>query len=78
MESLARLVVIMVLTLLAVGPLALLLSFIDGVPFFVVLIFAILSISIGIYWITIPTAARWMGFIPICLGIWSIYRELNL
>lgn len=78
MESLARLVVIMVLVLLGLGPLALALSFFDKIPFILVLFFGILAISVGVYWATIPTAARWMGLIPIVLGGFAIWKRLNL
>lgn len=78
MESLARLVVIMVLVLLSLGPLALALSFSNKVSFFVVVIFGVFSIAMGIYWATIPTAARWMAIIPTLLGAYAIYRRLDL
>lgn len=78
MESLARLVVIMILVLLALGPLALVLAFFEKTPFIIVLFFGILAISAGVYWSTIPTAARWMGLIPILLGGFAIFKRLNL
>lgn len=78
MESLARLVVIMVLVLLGLGPLALALSYLEKMPFFTVAVAGLLSIAIGVYWTTIPTAARWMGLIPIVLGAFAIYRRLDL
>lgn len=78
MESLARLVVIMVLVLLGLGPLALIFSMIEKVSFVVVVFFGLVAIAVGIYWATIPTAARWMGLIPTLLGAYAIYRRLDL
>ena len=78
MESLARLVMVMVLVLLGLGPFALALSYLEKMPFFTVVVTGLLSIVIGVYWTTIPTAARWMGLIPIVLGAYAIYRRLDL
>ena len=81
MESLALIAALIVLTTLAVGPIAVGFSFIKAKLWSRILtfIFAILAIFAGAWLFSLPigSGARFMGLFSFSCGVWAIYRRRN-
>jgi hypothetical protein len=73
MESLARLVVIVLLTVALIGPATVAISLFDSVPIFFVWIAVLLSLasSVGIFATRIPI--MWIGLLPAICAVVSLY-----
>ena len=73
MESLARLVVIVLLTVALIGPATVAISLFDSIPIFFVWIAVLLSLasSIGMFMTKIPVI--WIGLIPAICAVVSLY-----
>lgn len=73
MESLARLVVIVLLTVALIGPATVAISLFDSIPIFFVWAAALLSLlsSVGIFATKIPI--MWLGLIPAVCAVVSLY-----
>lgn len=73
MESLARLVVVVLLTVALIGPATVALSLFDSIPIFFVWVAALLSLasSVGMFVTKIPV--MWLGLIPAICAVVSLY-----
>lgn len=73
MESLARLVVVVLLTVALIGPATVAISLFDSIPVFFVWIAALLSIlsSVGIFAAKVPI--MWIGLLPAICAVVSLY-----
>jgi hypothetical protein len=76
MVSLALIVSIIFLIIILLGPISYLLAIFPWVPTIVVYIVSLTAISCGLWWIVIVvTFARFIGLLPIYLGIISILKR---
>ena len=73
MESIARLVVVVLLTVALIGPATVAISLLDSIPIFFVWISALLSLlsSVGIFATKIPI--MWVGLLPAICAVVSLY-----
>lgn len=73
MDSLARLVVVVLLSVALIGPATVAISLLDSIPIFFVWVAAILAIasSVGMFATKIPI--MWIGLIPAVCAVVSLY-----
>jgi hypothetical protein len=73
MESIARLVVVVLLTVALIGPATVAISLLDSIPIFFVWVAALLSLlsSVGIFATKIPI--MWLGLLPAICAVVSLY-----
>jgi hypothetical protein len=73
MASLAFMAAFVLLFVVFIGPTVYILSWIKIIPSFIVFLFGVISIFVGIWWIFLPLGfIQFLGIFPVILGISAI------
>lgn len=76
MESLALLVCILFFFVISIGPISYGTSLLPFIPKWIKIIFAVMSMLTGIWWLTLPTSGvNMLGLLPIYLGYLSLPKR---
>lgn len=73
MESLARLVVVVLLTVALIGPATVAISLFDSIPVSFVWVAALISLASSVGMIATKTPIMWIGLIPAICAVVSLY-----
>ena len=73
MESLARLVVVVLLTVALIGPATVAISLFDSIPVFFVWVAALISLASSVGMIATKIPIMWIGLIPAICAVVSLY-----
>lgn len=77
MQSLAQLVVLMLLTVTLIGPACVALSLLTKVSIIFVWLVALLAAGAGVAILSINAPIRWLGAVPIICAIVGLYLRLK-
>lgn len=78
MESLALMASIIFLTVLLIGPISLIFSYLKFIPRIIVVLTGCFSVFVGFYWLMLPISlARAFGLIPIFMGLRAIDKRVR-